>query len=286
MTVDLVGKCGQVEFDRRESVDFVMGEGLEAKIPRGLEMAIVKLKRFEEAQILLKPAYGFQKSRVFENLPEDEALLYEVKVKGFERAKESWQLDGPQKLEQALLMKERGTSFLKEGKVQLASNKYSKIVEMLEHEVSLKDEEEAERKDLLKAGLLNLALCKLKEGGWIETRDLCTKVIAENPASEKAYFRRGEAFLHLADYDLAKADFARVVELDPENKAAANKVATCIKHIKEQKDKDKRRFANMFDKFALEDEKRAKAKDPLRSNEGKVEINEWSPGAKEDVRTE
>ena len=47
---------------------------------------------------------------------------------------------------------------------------------------------------------------------------------------------------------LAKNDFAKVLELDPDNKAAKNKVAICQHQIKAQRDKEKRTFANMFDR--------------------------------------
>ena len=47
---------------------------------------------------------------------------------------------------------------------------------------------------------------------------------------------------------LAKNDFAKVLELDPDNKAAKNKVAICLHQIKAQRDKEKRTFANMFDR--------------------------------------
>ena len=60
--------------------------------------------------------------------------------RSFERAKESWQLDGDQKLEQARMFKERGTAFFKQGKFDLAARKYKKIIDFLEHEISLKGE--------------------------------------------------------------------------------------------------------------------------------------------------
>ena len=40
-------------------------------------------------------------------------LTYEVYLKSFERAKESWQLDGEQKVEQARILKDKGTIFFK-----------------------------------------------------------------------------------------------------------------------------------------------------------------------------
>merc|ERR1711936_594960 len=51
--------------------------------------------------------------------------------------------------------------------------RYQKVIDFLEHEISLKGESEAERKNLLQAGRLNLALCYLKLGKWIEARAVC-----------------------------------------------------------------------------------------------------------------
>jgi hypothetical protein len=39
-----------------------------------------------------------------------------------------------------------------------------------------------------------------------------------------------------------------VLDLDGDNKAARNKVAICLQEIKAQKNRDKKIFANMFDK--------------------------------------
>ena len=44
--------------------------------------------------------------------------------------------------------------------------------------------------------------------------------------------------------------------MDPENKAAKNKLLVCGQEIKKQKQKEKRTFAHMFDKFARIDAKR------------------------------
>ena len=53
------------------------------------------------------------------------------------------------------LFKEKGTVFFKAGKYEMARKKYDKIIEYLEHEISLRDEKEEERKDLLQAGESN-----------------------------------------------------------------------------------------------------------------------------------
>ena len=53
---------------------------------------------------------------------------------------------------------------------------------------------------------------------------MCNKVLEERSDVPKAFFRRGEALMQLKDYELAMNDFQMVMDLDPENKAARNKV--------------------------------------------------------------
>ena len=111
------------------------------------------------------------------------------------------------------------------------------MIDLLEHEISLKGEKEESRRTMLQAGRMNLTMCLLKSGDWIEARDLCEKVsalwkvtfecvssiflhlsrivtsidkfqvLAENENVPKAYFRRGEANIQLNDLDAAIEDF-------------------------------------------------------------------------------
>lgn len=287
VTIDLMGteQNGKTVFDQRNDLTFVLGEGADLNIPIGVELALEKIKMKEKAHITLSSSYGFGRVGCTQfGIPgttegiTGSKLTYEVNLKSFERAKESWQLDGEQKVEQARILKDKGTIFFKDGKFDMASNKYNKIIELLEHEISLKDEKENERKSLLQAGRLNLAMCYLKQSKWIETRNLCDKVLEENPDVAKAYFRRGEALFNLNDHELAKRDFTKVLELDPENKAAINKIAICQHQIKAERAKEKRTFANMFDRFAQID---AKKEETAKLREKPLEINEWDKNPEE-----
>ena len=51
---------------------------------------------------------------------------------------------------------------------------------------------------------MNLAICYLKLGNWIEARNVCDKVLEESPAVAKAWFRRGEANFALNDWEVCK----------------------------------------------------------------------------------
>lgn len=62
----------------------------------------------------------------------------------------------------------------------------------------------------------------------------------------KAYFRRGQARQLLQDYEEALGDYQEVLKLEPENKAAQRQLALSKKKLKEEREKEKKRYANMF----------------------------------------
>ena len=65
-------------------------------------------------------------------------------------------------------------------------------------------------------------------------------------ANVKAYFRRGQARQLLQDYEEAIGDFQEVLKLEPQNKAAQRQLAVSRKKLKEEREKEKKRYANMF----------------------------------------
>lgn len=88
--------------------------------------------------IKLTSAYGFGATgNESFGVPANADLEYEIELKSFEKAKESWSMDADEKLEQAKLCKEKGTNHFKAGKFSLANKQYSKIITLLEHEKSM-----------------------------------------------------------------------------------------------------------------------------------------------------
>lgn len=65
----------------------------------------------------------------------------------------------------------------------------------------------------------------------------------------KAYFRRGQARQLLQDYEEAIGDFQGVLKLEPQNKAAQKQLALSKKKLKEEREKEKKRYANMFSRW-------------------------------------
>ncbi|XP_057655675.1 FK506-binding protein 59 [Diorhabda carinulata] len=250
----IVGKYENRIFDERD-VTFTVGEGSEANIISGIDIAIQKFKKNETSRLIIKPKYAFgQEGSKEYNIPPNATVDYTVTLKKFEKLKETWSMDGQEKIEQSKMCKEKGTYYFKAGKYDLAIKLYKRIQSYLENETDTDAKEE--RDALLLASHLNVALCQLKLKEYFDARSAATSALKIDPNNEKALFRRGQALLQLGEPELANKDFTRCVEIDPNNTAAKNQLAICSNAIKAILQKEKRIYANMFDKFAKMDTQR------------------------------
>lgn len=284
--VTLEGSCDGRVFDERE-LKFEVGDGESLGLPVGVEKAIMAMEQGEEAIFILKPKYGFGNAGNAQfNIPGGATLQYKIKLSAFEKAKESWEMNTAEKIEQSGIVKEKGTQYFKEGKYKQASVQYKRIVSWLEHESGLSEEDEKKAKVLQLAAHLNLAMCFLKLQEPNQALESCDKALEMDAANEKALFRRGEALFGMKEFDRAKNDFQRVVQLYPSNKAAKNQVVLCQKRIKEQHEKDKRIYANMFQKFAERDSKKEadKVKCDVKANDDEMEVENGEKEAASDIK--
>jgi FK506-binding protein 4/5 len=65
----------------------------------------------------------------------------------------------------------------------------------------------------------------------------------------KALYRRGVAYTETDQWDLAKQDLQRALELDPNNAEVKSAFAKLKKKIRLQDQKDKKIFSNLFDRL-------------------------------------
>ncbi|XP_042529210.1 peptidyl-prolyl cis-trans isomerase FKBP4 [Dipodomys spectabilis] len=245
-------------FDQRE-LRFEIGEGESLDLPCGLERAIQRMEKGEHCVVYLKPSYGFGNAGKEKfQIPPQAELIYELHLKSFEKAKESWEMSSEEKLEQSAIAKERGAVYFKDGKYKQALLQYKKIVSWLEHESSFSGEELQKASALRLAAHLNLAMCHLKLQAFSAAVENCDKALELDSKNEKGLFRRGEAHLAVNDFELARADFQKVLQFYPNNKAARTQLAVCQQRVRKQLAREKRLYANMFERLA-EEERKGKA---------------------------
>ncbi|KAM3877715.1 peptidyl-prolyl cis-trans isomerase FKBP5 [Diretmus argenteus] len=269
--VHLEGSCGGRLFDSRD-VRFTVGEAEDKGVPLGVDRAMEKMQRGECCILYLKPKYGFGR----EGKPEykigpNKDIVYEVTLKDFQKAKESWEMDLNEKLDLAGGVKHKGNQYFKAGRLHQAVIQYQRIISWLEMECGAGMEQQKKIQDFLLTSQNNLALCFLRLKEYSHVVENCNKVIELDGRNEKALYRRGEARLLRNEFSLAMGDFQHVLQINNSNRAARAQISICQRKIREHHEQDKRIYANMFQKFAEHDAKVGKMKrrrdDGVKSDE-------------------
>jgi len=98
----------------------------------------------------------------------------------------------------------------------------------------------------------NLALVHLKKEEFKDCLNKANEVLKEDPKNVKALVRRGQAQMMLINNDMAKEDFKRALELDPDNAELKKVIAVNNKRIAEQNKKQREIFGGRFAAKAIE----------------------------------
>ncbi|XP_065883184.1 uncharacterized protein [Dysidea avara] len=177
----------------------------------------------------------------------DSDLVCIIQLLSFTRASDVWKLGWQGRLEAATHYKTIGTSLFQQSKVTAAARKYSKALQYI---IPLEyDRECGQRRDvfLLKAACLsNLAACHLKWEHYEDVCKLCSKVLSNDGNNVKCLYRRGVAYSKLNDFELARKDFSRAKELDPNNKAIVEQLKQLDVKEKEADKKYAKALKSMF----------------------------------------
>ncbi|KAL6257206.1 hypothetical protein P5V15_012134 [Pogonomyrmex californicus] len=260
--IHIVGKYNDQVFEDRD-VEFILGEGEGAGIVEGVEIALQRFLSGEKSRLLIKSKYAFkEQGNPDYNIPPNADVEYEVELQNFEKETSIWSMKASEKIEQARMQKEKATKYLTSDKIQLAIkvlpkvHKYLNVAADFENDPDLKKE----RDNLLIATHLNLALCYQKIDEPYLAKNECIKALEVDPLNEKALFRKGLANIRLGSPEVAIKDFQEVLKIQPKNTAASKQILICQSLIKKQLDKEKKLYANMFDKFAQEDKQKEEQK--------------------------
>lgn len=238
----------------------------EEKVIDGLDRAVMNMKKGEVALLTVAPEYAFGSFESKQDLavvPPNSTVYYEVELVSFVKDKESWDMNTEEKIEAAGKKKEEGNILFKAGKYARASKRYEKAVKYIEYDTSFSEEEKKQAKALKAACNLNDAACKLKLKDYKQAEKLCTKVLELDGRNVKALYRRAQAYIQLADLDLAEFDIKKALEIDPDNRDVKLEYKVLKEKVKEYNKKDAKFYGNMFAKMSkLEPVEKTAAKEP------------------------
>ncbi|CAD5223799.1 unnamed protein product [Bursaphelenchus okinawaensis] len=270
VTIHAVGNYqGTVFYDK--TVTYELGEASEVGLPEGVDRALRRIAKGEKCRIVLKGnrfTYGSKSPEGFE-FPINAELEFTIFLTDFEKVKASWEMTDEEKVEHSRVLKDKGTKFLKLDKLHLALNKYEAIVTILEHVNPTEDKLKEDLEAVLIAACLNCALVNVKQNLTAEAIKYCDKVLAKNPDHVKALYRKAQALQQRTELEEAMKIYNRVIELEPENKAAAQQILVCKKLVNEIIQKEKKKYSGLFDKLSkMEEAEKSNRIDDADAGEG------------------
>lgn len=224
----------------------------EEQVIDGLDRAVTTMKKGEVALLTVAPEYAFGSAESKQELavvPPNSTVSYEIELVSFVKDKESWDMNTEEKIEAAGKKKEEGNAFFKAGKYAKASKRYEKAAKYIEYDTSFGEEEKKQAKALKVSCNLNNAACKLKLKDYKQAEKLCTKVLELESTNVKALYRRAQAYINVADLDLAELDIKKALEIDPNNRDVKLEYKVLKEKVKEFNKKDAKFYGNMFSKL-------------------------------------
>ncbi|KAJ6839195.1 70 kDa peptidyl-prolyl isomerase-like isoform X1 [Iris pallida] len=225
----------------------------EEQVIEGLDRAVTTMKKGEVALVTIPPEHAFSSTESKQELavvPANSTVVYELELVSFEKEKESWDMNTAEKIEAAGKKKEEGNVLFKLGKYARASKRYEKAAKLIEYDSSFSEDEKKQSKVLKVTCNLNNAACKLKLKDYKQAEKLCTKVLENDSRNVKALYRRAQAYIQLADLDLAEIDIKKALEIDPDNRDVKLEYRTLKEKMKEYNKREAKFYGNMFAKMS------------------------------------
>ncbi|KAD2230172.1 hypothetical protein E3N88_41596 [Mikania micrantha] len=239
----------------------------EEQVIDGLDRAVVTMKKGEVALLTIAPEYAFGSTGSEQELamvPPNATVTYEIELVSFVKEKESWDMNTTQeKIEAAGKKKEEGNALFKAGKYKKAVKRYEKAAKYIEYDTNFEEEEKKQAKALKITCNLNNAACQLKLKEYKQAEKLCTKVLELESTNVKALYRRAQAYINVADLDLAELDIKKALEIDPNNKDVKLEYKVLKEKIKEYNKKDAKFYGNMFAKMNKSSSNKSKEAEPM-----------------------
>ena len=148
-----------------------------------------------------------------------------------------------------------------------------------EKKEEFKDAEfEKRAQSLMLAAYSNVALCNLKLNDGIKAFKACEQALKIDPTNIKCLFRRGQAAEVSQEWEDAIGYFKAVLEVEPKNTVAANRIKFCRNKVVSFKEAEKKRYANMFSRTNFKEPEPVKDdnknKPDFSDSEGEEEMEE------------
>ncbi|CAG9324360.1 unnamed protein product [Blepharisma stoltei] len=251
------------EFDssisRGTPFTFKLGQG---SVIKGWDQGVATMRVGEKSILTCRSDYAYGDNGMPPKIPKKATLKFEVELLRIKEADEEdkSELEYHVRVERAKKLKEQGNEEVKKGQYLEARDKfYREALSYIEDDpLDQEDVNETSRElKTLKTQLYsNLAICNVKLGEWGEAINNCNEALKIEPNNIKVLFRRASARVNFGLPEEALEDCKAGLAIEPENADFKVLRSKINQRLKEEREKDKKRYGNMFSKLSMYEEKK------------------------------
>ncbi|KAI6654513.1 Inactive peptidyl-prolyl cis-trans isomerase FKBP6-like [Oopsacas minuta] len=239
---------------RRRPHTFRLGRG---EVIVGWDIGIKTMRKDEIAKFLISYEYAFRKMGCPPRVPPEATLLFEIELISWvdnAAADEYSKLSSEEKrgktFQEMLQVvhgeREMGNEHFMSQHYVKAARCYNTAVRLLEG-VMLKDEEEEKvwKEDLTRLKL-NQALVSLRLTNSRAALRYCREVLDHDQRNVKAFYRSGQAYKQLGEFDRAKENYLIALKAAPKNIEIRREIEDLDRVVTEHKTREKNIYRKMF----------------------------------------
>ncbi|KAM9314657.1 AH receptor-interacting protein [Pholidichthys leucotaenia] len=161
-----------------------------------------------------------------------------------------WAMTDKEKFDLVPQIHEEGNKLFKQGQINEAKEKYYNGIACLKN-LQMKeqpgDEAWLNLDNMVTPLLLNYSQCLFLQGQYYEVIEHCSALIFKYEKNVKAWYKRGKAHAAVWNEAEAKADFTKVLELDPSlGPSVAKELRAMEERIRSKQQEEKGRYKGLF----------------------------------------
>eukprot|EP00762_Andalucia_godoyi_P002870 ANDGO_04543.mRNA.1 FK506-binding protein 59 len=224
--------------ERNSPFDFTLGKG---QVIKAWDLCVASMLIGEKCRVTATAPYAYGASGSPPKIPANATLVFDLELLGAEdKEPNSWELTDDQKHELCVKRRTEGNDFFAKGEFQRAVESYKKAVGYWgEFSGAAADGDKL-------PCYLNASQSHLKLKQWKDAEREASSALKIDGANIKGLYRRAQAWLGLHEYEKARLDAAKWMELEPHNDAAQKFVESVNAIERDAEKKEKQVFAKMF----------------------------------------
>ncbi|KAG2469317.1 FK506-binding protein-like [Polypterus senegalus] len=223
----------------------------EVKIGEGecdvIEGCLEGMSLGEKCELLVRPLPTHTAAQSLSPPYDTHEYKYTVQMECFTCGKESWEMTFEEKWETALHHKEKGGERFQAGDIWGAADRYARAMRLLVTMQCLLPPTEASEYQQIKAMLhANLAACQLKLGQPHNALESATRALKLDSSLVKGLYRRAMAYMSLGEFDQARVDLKKLLELEPGSRSAVQALKDLDAKVKSENAQLARAMSKLF----------------------------------------